>query len=187
MTGQGTALVDTTAGSPRAPLLPVILVATVVGLSPHGQSAVGALYQSLQEILPGVYTNAGNDFDCSVDDPVSGMVPSSYLVSGLELTWSGKDFRYLNGEGKLIASDPTAQEIGPPALLVDSHAMSEFLRKEDLALVWTVLGEKQIAGSGWDQSAYKGHLETYGFLALEADEVNQISAEYEFKEPQHVN
>ena len=46
----------------------------------------------------------------------------------------------------MVAFDPTAYEDGPSALLIREDAMKRFLAENDLALCWTIVGEKTVTG-----------------------------------------
>jgi len=123
------------------------------------------------------YVAESSGFDCSVDDTVSGFLPSSYLIQALGLSWAGKDFRYSNSEGDVVACDPTAGELGPPALLVDPEPLSRFLEKEDLALVWTLLGEKGIYGPTFPGVTHWGRLEISGLFVLQDSAARQVDVQ----------
>lgn len=61
------------------------------------------------------------------------------------LLWNGLG-GYHDQQGVLRFMDPSVAEAGPSALLVERSYLLDFLRRHDMALVWTVLGEKIVIG-----------------------------------------
>lgn len=127
------------------------------------------------------YRWEGGGYDYSVDDTISGLVPSPPLLASLGLCWNGQDFQYADSEGKLVACDPSARERGPHALLIDKDVFARFLEQQELSVVWTILGEKQVLGP---RVVNRGRLEVYGVLALENDAVRLINLGCDFVGPE---
>jgi len=123
------------------------------------------------------YVCEGNVRDCSVDDFVTGSIPSSKLISGLGLSWSGNRFAYLDTQGRMAAFDPSATEPGPSALLICERSLREYLRQQQLSLVWTVLGEKLIYSMSDDRI---GRLEVSGAVSLADDSLQRINLTSKF-------
>ena len=94
------------------------------------------------------YVQESSDFDCSVDEGFRLRLPSSDLLSGLNLTWSGVGADYHDSDGAVAASDPTAHSSGPSALLLQEEILRQYLRRERLAICWAVIGEKRVLGTG---------------------------------------
>jgi len=122
-------------------------------------------------VTAAAYRWESGGFDWSVDDTVHGLLPSSALLTSLELTWQGKDFRYLGSQRQLVAQDPTATESGPAALLIDYDTLTTYLEREHLSVVWTVLGEKSILGPAVQST---GWLEVFGCFPLSDGSVSKI-------------
>lgn len=79
-------------------------------------------------------------------------VPARVFFEGDgRLRWDGLS-GYRDEEGRLRFLDPSAAEPGPSALLVDRSYLLDFLRRHELAVVWTVLGEKIFMGGHADAS-----------------------------------
>ena len=87
-----------------------------------------------------------NGFDCSTDESYTLHLPGHEFVESLGLRWSGKGADYQDCQCQLAAFDPTAHEDGPTALLLREDLLREYLSKNDLALCWTILGEKWVLG-----------------------------------------
>ena len=105
-----------------------------------------------------------NSFDCSVEESYSLRLPHHELVHRLGLKWSGRGADYLDHQGQLAALDPTAHEDGPTALLLREDLLRDYLSQNDLALCWTILGEKRVLGEMSSRSipAYYGSLRISG-------------------------
>ncbi|MEJ0051724.1 MAG: hypothetical protein WDN02_11070 [Methylovirgula sp.] len=95
----------------------------------------------------------GNDY--SIEESFSAKLPSPGLVRGLKLYLSGaQDLSYEDDRGTLAFLDPSVQEPGPSAALVEKTAFLEFLKREKLAVVWIVTARKEVFGGkqhdgGW--------------------------------------
>lgn len=96
----------------------------------------------VQSVALDYYRESGG-FDCSVDDGFCLRLPSSQLLKGLDLRWSGNRADYVDRTGQLTAYDPTAHASGPSALLVRRSAFLNYLNSANLTFCWVILGEKQ--------------------------------------------
>jgi hypothetical protein len=96
------------------------------------------------------YLREASGFDCSVDETYTLRLPTSELVTGLGLQWSGNGADYLDIAGQLAAFDPTAHAEGPSAGLIRDDLLREFLAREGLSICWAVRGEKRVLGAGFD-------------------------------------
>lgn len=102
-------------------------------------------------------------FDCSVDDSFSLRLPHYELVDRLKLRWTGRGTDYLDPRGVLASFDPTAHEDGPTALLLREDLLRDYLSQNDLALCWSILGEKRVLGGiSRSISRYRGSLRVSG-------------------------
>lgn len=69
-------------------------------------------------------------------------VPARVFFDGEgQLRWDGLS-GYRDAQGCLMFLDPSVAEGGDPALLVDRSYLLDFLRRRDLAVIWSVLGQK---------------------------------------------
>ena len=72
-------------------------------------------------------------------------VPARVFFEGERLHWDGLS-GYCDEANHLRFLDPSVGEPGSPALLVDRSYLLDFLRRQDLAIVWSVLGMKTVFG-----------------------------------------
>jgi hypothetical protein len=109
-------------------------------------------------------------FDCSIDDAYSIMIPVEHLIHGMKLHWSGIEGHYIDKEQRLIAFDPSVQEKGPSALLIQKDTFQEFLDEKEYAVVWTLLGEKRTIG-GMTPGAWRGMTVINGTYRLKDEKI----------------
>jgi hypothetical protein len=112
------------------------------------------------------YSSAISGFDCSVDDSFQLRLPSSDVMSGLGLRWSGHDADFMDADGRLAAFDPTAHSDGPSALLIREDLLTEFLARDGFTVIWIITGEKRIFGPGFN-SAHHESLQLSGAYMLQ--------------------
>lgn len=103
-------------------------------------------------IQPASFTSLAESggFDCSIDESYSLRLPHQDFISHWGLRWSGKGVDYLDKAGELSASDPTVHGDDPSALLLRKESLKEYLKDKELALCWTVIGEKWVVGGDTD-------------------------------------
>jgi hypothetical protein len=96
--------------------------------------------------------SANYEEDAYKSEGITVHVPGRVFFEGDEpLRWDGLS-GYRDAEGRLRFLDPSAAEPGPSALLVDRSYLLDFLRRHELAVVWSVLGEKIFIGGDADAS-----------------------------------
>jgi hypothetical protein len=110
-----------------------------------------------------------NSFDCSLEDDFSLYIPGPWIVGQMGLSWNGKDGRFFDKAGHLVAFDPSAVDAGPSALLVRKDHFCRFLRKKGYDIIWTLLGAKQIIG-GMRQN-WEGELQINGVFKMKGDAI----------------
>lgn len=106
-----------------------------------------------------------NDFDCSLEEDFDLQVPHWDLLKRLGLKWAGRGADFVEDGSNLAVFDPTAHEAGPTALLARDDIVRHYLRTSDMALCWTVVGEKRVIGREGSRS-YQGALHISGAYTL---------------------
>lgn len=87
-------------------------------------------------------------YDCSIEETVGLKTPSRWMMEKMGLKWRGDEGKYYDQFGNLVCLDPTVSVEGPSTLLVRKDKFMEFLDKNNLEVVWTLLGEKALIGAG---------------------------------------
>lgn len=64
------------------------------------------------------------------------MLPSKYLFEHMNLVWDGKFGYYVDGKIVIVTGNDTT-------IFIDKEFLINFLNKNNLDIVWTILGEKQ--------------------------------------------
>lgn len=88
------------------------------------------------------YLHEANGFDCSVPRTFSLTLPSTDLIGGMGLRWTGAGGDFVGACGTLLAFDPSGADDGKSGLLLQQKSLSEYLKKHRLTVVWSVRGEK---------------------------------------------
>jgi len=116
-------------------------------------------------------------YDCSIDENVAGLLPSRWLVDTMGLKWSRKGFSFADGNGRIVAFDPSEHESGPGALLVVRDSLIAFLRENKFDLIWTILGLRVVFESdfrsGRDAEEYEGRTLLQGLYRLRNGKVTR--------------
>jgi hypothetical protein len=88
------------------------------------------------------YHQESSGFDCSVDSGFTLHLPDEELAAALNLSWSGESADFRDPTGRIAATDPSAVESGPAALVIRHDLIEQLASTKGLSLCWTVLGEK---------------------------------------------
>jgi hypothetical protein len=123
------------------------------------------------------YVREYSGYDCSIDDTINLHLPARRIYDEMGLSWSGIEGHFFNGEGQLVAFDPTVRERGPSALLINKGIFLSFLKEKGYEIFWTILGEKMFIEPWKGQS--KGRLEISGaYRILNQKVVGKVRARY---------
>jgi hypothetical protein len=115
------------------------------------------------------YTRESSSPDCSIDETISALMPSAWLIQQMGLRWSGGNFRYVDSSNELAALNPSVEEAGPSALLISKEKLIRFLNENQFVLFWTVLGERLLVG-GHSQE-WNGRMELSGCYSISKDQI----------------
>jgi hypothetical protein len=93
-------------------------------------------------LTTGEYLCEHGTYDCSVDSTVNISIPSRWLAEKLALRPSGRHGDFVATDGRVVTFDPSTRERGQSVLLIREGPFLKLLESEDLAIFWTLLGEK---------------------------------------------
>lgn len=113
------------------------------------------------------YTKESSTYDCSIDETISALLPSAWLIQNMELRWSTGNFRYVDSSNEVVAFDPSVEERGPDVLLISKEKLARFLDENRLVLIWTVLAERLLTRS----SEWAGSIELSGAYSFQEDTI----------------
>ncbi len=91
------------------------------------------------------YLQGGRSYDCSTESGFNIKLPAKFICDTMNLRQS-KDGTFLDNKGDIVIYDPAVFEEGPSVLLARKDKFIAFLKKNNLSIVWTILGEKRLIG-----------------------------------------
>ena len=102
------------------------------------------------------YSSESGAYDFSISQSFSVALPGPILVKHLKLHLSdGREMSYADDGGVIRFCDPSVQDAGPSAALVDFDSFTAFLKQEEFSVVWIIGGLKHAHGgkgrngNGW--------------------------------------
>jgi len=124
---------------------------------------------------------SGHDY--SVEESFNLTIPSPSLMRGLNLRLAdGRSLAYASVDGTVLFKDPSADEPGFSAAVVDRAALRAFLDAEALEIIWIFTGEKSAHGGRRHGNAWGGMLEYWGIYRFDGDRI-QGSLNFDHKRP----
>lgn len=113
---------------------------------------------------------SGHDF--SVEESFNLTIPAPALVRGLELRLAeGRSLAYARADGEILFKDPSVDEPGLSAALVDRNVMRAFLDETEQELVWVFSGEKSAHGGRHHGNGWGGELSYWGIYQFDGDTI----------------
>lgn len=104
---------------------------------------------------------SGHDY--SVEDSFNLTIPAPALVRGLQLRLAdGRSLAYATADGAVLFKDPSIDEPGFSAAVVDHAAMRAFLDAAGQELLWVFTGEKSAHGGRRHRNGWGGTLTYWG-------------------------
>jgi len=95
------------------------------------------------------YQSSGSSIDCSTDETINVKLAAKFIIDKMKLAQKRVDGRFYDHKGNLVAFDPVVFGVDAPrCLLFRKDKLLEFLKKYNLDIFWTVLGEKNLIGGG---------------------------------------
>lgn len=88
------------------------------------------------------------EYDASKESTLHLLKPCVELYEKLDMAYSDQEGEFVDKEGALVCFDPAASHQSNSFLLVRKDAFVKYLQENDLKILWTVFGEKNIIG-GW--------------------------------------
>lgn len=113
---------------------------------------------------------SGHDY--SIEDHINLTVPAPTLMRDLDLRLAeGRALFYADSNGRIVFKDPSVDEPGFSAAVVDRDTMQQFLEAEALEIVWTFTGEKSAHGGRPHKNGWGGMLEYWGIYRFEESSI----------------
>lgn len=86
------------------------------------------------------------EFDQSKESAFNINIPSKFIYDNMHLQESDIEGVFLDKNNQIVCFDPSVNNNSFYSLLIKKDAFIEFLQNNQLQIVWTLLGEKQIIG-----------------------------------------
>ena len=106
------------------------------------------------------------EYDKSKEDAISFLKPSKYIYDYMNLKHSNNEGEFLNKNEEIVCFDPSVFNDSKSYLIIKKKPFLEFLRTNDLKIIWTIIGEKQIIGGSWNSNNSHKRLEISGAYYL---------------------
>lgn len=111
------------------------------------------------------------EFDKSKEETISFLKPSTVIHKGMDLIYSQREGEFIDNSEVVQCFAPNVYHDSKSYLLVRKHSFLKFLNENNLKVVWTVLGEKQIIGGRSFGTDYPGRLEISGAYYFDKEEL----------------
>ena len=85
---------------------------------------------------------------------------------------NGRRGDFVDSKGQIITFDPSTREAGHSTLVIQREALLEFLEREKLALIWTLLSEKNIYPPEIHGPNWLGRLTILGIYSWQGQRIN---------------
>lgn len=95
------------------------------------------------------YLAEASGYDASIEQNIALNLPAGWLMDGLGMRLTdGATIQYVDRDGIVRFMDPSVAMTGRSAALIDRNAFLAFLKREKLAAIWAISGEKNVYGEG---------------------------------------
>lgn len=115
------------------------------------------------------------EFDASKDEAISFYKPTEIVFRLLDLKYSKSEGQLLNTKEEMICFDPSATTPTLRCLLVRKSDLLKVLTENDLEIIWTSIGEKQIIGGHFNRNDYVGRLNISDVIYYDAGNLRHRS------------
>jgi len=110
------------------------------------------------------------EFDYSKINSFSILKPSKLLFDGLGMKYSKKDGEFIDKYNKLICFEASVYHESCQCLLIKKENLFAFLDSNDLTIVWTVIGEKQIHTPS-SNNVFNGYMQISGYSYVDNNDI----------------
>lgn len=114
------------------------------------------------------------EFDKSKEEAISFLKPCTVIYKGMDLKYSKKEGEFIDNSTVIQCFAPNVYNNSKSYLLVRKHSFLKFLNDNNLKVIWTVLGEKQIVGGQLFGTDYPGRLEISGAYYFDKEELKGV-------------
>lgn len=117
------------------------------------------------------YSQADNGYDCSIEESIGVHLPSKWIADGMGLRWNGREGRFYDAAGRLIAFDPSVSSTGPSTLLINRERLRSYLNGRGYTMLWAVTGEKVVITGNIPGDDWPGRLNILGVYRMDGNSI----------------
>lgn len=110
-------------------------------------------------------------YDYSKDDKINYLKPCSYIFNKMNLKYNKNEGEYLNQENEVVCFATNVYNNTYSAVLIKKEPFLKYLAENNLKIVWTLLGEKQIIGGNRYEDVYYSPLEFSACIYINREEL----------------
>lgn len=114
------------------------------------------------------------EFDKSKEETISFLKLSPVIHKGMDLKDSQREGEFIDNSEVVQCFAPNVYHDSKSYLLVRKNTFLKFLNENNLNVVWTILGEKQIIGGRSFETDHLGRLEISGAYYFDKEEIKGV-------------
>ena len=107
------------------------------------------------------------EFDKSKEETINFLKPSTTIYKGMDLKYSQREGEFIDNSEVVQCFASNVHHDSKSYLLIRKQSFLKFLDENQLKIVWTILGEKQVIGWRSFGADYLGRLEISGTYYLD--------------------
>ena len=113
------------------------------------------------------------EFDFSKDNTLRVFKPGQHIFQNMGLKHSQREGEFVDSNGEIICFDPSVNFDSKQFLLVRKEEFLKYLEEQNLRVVWTMIGEKQIIGGRMTERRQEGQslMEITGSFRIESNTI----------------
>lgn len=112
-----------------------------------------------------------DEYDNSKEGSFSILKLSKILFDGLNMRYSKKDGEFIDKSNNLTCFEASVDNETHQCLLVKKENLLKFLNDNDLTIVWTIIGEKQIHTPMYKGKDFSGLMQISGYTYLNNEKI----------------
>ncbi|HHE5304496.1 TPA: hypothetical protein ACPFO5_005112 [Citrobacter freundii] len=116
-----------------------------------------------------------NEFDKSKTDTLSFLKPSFLIFDKMGLKNGKEEGSYEDKDGNIVCFASEALNKSKEHLLVKKEPFLKMLNENNLDIVWTLLGEKDVIGGSLTSNHHYGSIEFSGTFYFDNGELNGVN------------
>ena len=105
-----------------------------------------------------------DEYDYSKEDSISILMPTKIIFEKMKLKFSQTPGEFTNSNGQIICFDPSVKNDSKSSLYILKKDFLNFLETNNLTIMWTINGEKDIPTLSFEQDKKILHIRGIAYL-----------------------